>query len=324
VSEREQVRPGTAFPAQWSADDRALPPIPVAQATEPLAPDAAPRRSPWARLFGGALGLLASMVLGVWVYDWIAGLFARSSLLGWTGTGLLAAFAASMVALVARELNQMRRLAAVAELRERARARMEADTPGDGMAVIGAILRALPAQPDTAERVVQFRAMVHGALSDRQTLQLFDRSVLRPLDERAQAIIVRAARDAAVGVSISPLAVLDVVVTVWRSLRMIRDIAGLYGFRPGAAATLALARRLFVTATAAAAIDVAGTMWGEHLSGRVAGVLSAKLSEGIITAVRTARLGLATIEACRPLPFAEDQRPGLAQLGKQVLAGLSL
>lgn len=148
--------------------------------------------------------------------------------------------------------------------------------------------------------------------------------MLQPLDERAQAIIVRAARDAAIGVSISPIAALDVAITIWRSLRMIRDIAGVYGFRPGAAATLSLARRMFVTAAANAALDIAGTMWGEHLGGRVAGVLSAKLSEGIITAVRTARLGLATIEACRPLPFAEDQRPGLAQLRKQVLAGLSV
>ena len=68
---------------------------------------------------------------------------------------------------------------------------------------------------------------------------------------------------------------------------------------------------------------LAGTVWSEHLGGRVAAMLSHKLAEGVITAIRTARLGLATMEACRPLPFGEAEQPTLAGLRQQVMKGLS-
>lgn len=280
-------------------------------------------RSPWGRVLLSAVALLICLAVAIEVYDWMSGLFARSVYVASAAIALLAAMVASAVAIIRREVLQIHNLASVQKLRERAQARLDADTRGDGVAVIGQILRALPFDRARERHIAEFRTVMHDARTDRQALALFERTVLRPLDERAHAIVVRGARDAAVGVSISPVAALDAAITVWRSLRVIRDVASVYGFRPGPAATAVLARRLFVTAAASAAIDVAGKMWGEHLGGRVAGFLSASLAEGLVTAVRTARLGLATIEACRPLPFAEDQQPTLAQLSKRVMAGLT-
>jgi putative membrane protein len=200
---------------------------------------------------------------------------------------------------------------------------MTEDSRGEGIVIIGQILKALPQDPALEARAVQLKQMIHDALGDRQAFALFHRTILKPLDERAQAIVVRAARDAAVGVSISPVAALDVAITIWRSVRMIRQIAAVYGFRPGTTATLMLARRVLATAATNAAIDVAGSVWSEHLGGRVAAVLSHKLAEGVVTAIRTARLGLATMEACRPLPFGEAEQPTLVGLRQQVMKGLA-
>jgi putative membrane protein len=236
---------------------------------------------------------------------------------------LLAATLGSAVAAVHQEWRQIRRFDAVTTLRERAALRMTEETRGEGIVIIGQILKALPADPALEARATQLRQMIHDALGDRQAFALFHRTILKPLDERAQQIVVRAARDAAVGVSISPVAALDVAITIWRSVRMVRQIAAVYGFRPGTAATVVLARRVLISAATNAAIDVAGTVWSEHLGHRVAGVLSQKLAEGVITAIRTARLGLATMEACRPLPFGEAEQPTLASLRQQVVKGLS-
>jgi putative membrane protein len=46
----------------------------------------------------------------------------------------------------------------------------------------------------------------------------------------------------------------------------------------------------------------------------VAAKLSARLGEGIINGILTARIGLATIAVCRPLPFAARPAPTLREV----------
>jgi hypothetical protein len=48
--------------------------------------------------------------------------------------------------------------------------------------------------------------------------------------------------------------------------------------------------------------DVVGTLWAEHLISKLAGIPSAKLAEGVFAGI-VARLGLLTMEQCRPLPL---------------------
>ena len=106
------------------------------------------------------------------------------------------------------------------------------------------------------------------------------------------------------------------------TLRMIRQIAEAYGLRPGPIATLSLARRILTGAAGISVVDVMGDMWAQHLGHRVAGLISAKLAEGVYAAVRVSRLGLLTIETCRPVPFGESDKPGLDQLRQDIFARL--
>jgi putative membrane protein len=53
----------------------------------------------------------------------------------------------------------------------------------------------------------------------------------------------------------------------------------------------------------------------------VAAKLSAKLGEGVLNGLLTARLGLATMDATRPLPFAALRRPALNDLAGMLLKG---
>lgn len=323
MSDAPSLPPGTYSRDSVTVSYGPTPPGADGPQIAPLPALAAPRRLPWTRVLGVSLGLLLLGAIGMQLVDWIAALFARSTWLGGAVVALLVAAIGSAVAAVHQEWRQIRRFDAVTALRERAALRVNEDARGEGVVIIGQILKALPQDPALEARAIELRRMSYDALGDRQAFALFHRTILKPLDERAQAIVVRAARDAAVGVSISPVAALDVAITIWRSVRMIRQIAAVYGFRPGTTATLVLARRVLVSAATNAAIDVAGSVWSEHLGGRVAAMLSHKLAEGVITAIRTARLGLATMEACRPLPFGEAAQPTLASLRQQVMKALS-
>jgi putative membrane protein len=137
------------------------------------------------------------------------------------------------------------------------------------------------------------------------------------------AAVGRAARDTALGTAASPLALLDAVLVVARSLRMIREIAAIYGFRPGGLAALGLLRRVIVQAVGVAGADLAGEVTAEMLGGlghKVAGTVSARLGVGLFAGTRVARLGLATLRACRPMPFLAEP-PQLAQILRRALSG---
>ena len=51
----------------------------------------------------------------------------------------------------------------------------------------------------------------------------------------------------------------------------------------------------------------------------VAAKLSARLGEGVLNGLLTARLGLAAIDVTSPLPFTALPRPALADLAKDLL-----
>ena len=70
-------------------------------------------------------------------------------------------------------------------------------------------------------------------------------------------------------------------------------------------------REYAVVRTGLAAGDaVVQQVLGQGLAAR----LSAKLGEGVLNGLLTARIGLAAIAVCRPLPFVEAQPPGLSDV----------
>jgi len=123
--------------------------------------------------------------------------------------------------------------------------------------------------------------------------------------------------------TMSPFGVLDAGIIVWRGLRMVREVAAVYGFQPGFFARWGLVRRVFYTAATQGAADFVADAMLSHVGARLAGLLSARVGEGVLSGMRTARLGIVTMAACRPLPFAEQDRASIAKLGSEVTSSLT-
>ena len=92
---------------------------------------------------------------------------------------------------------------------------------------------------------------------------------------------------------------------------MLRALAGLYGGRPGSLETLKLARMVVSHLAVTGGLALSDTLVQSLLGHGLAGRLSAKLGEGTVNGIMTARIGLAAINLCRPLPFSHLQAPGL-------------
>jgi putative membrane protein len=294
-------------------------PVPV---EAPALPTARRRGVRW----GIALALsLAALISGVIVIDaalWLSDLFERSAWLGVVGTLLIGGVSVALAGFISGEYRNLMRLRTAQSIREQGYHLAEASNRFEGHGFMSDLVRLTASSRAGRVLCEQYRDAIADTHDDREAMQLFERIVLRPLDEIAYAAVRRAARDTAIGASVSPVAGVDALIVLWRSMRMVREVAEVYGLRPTRLSVLALIRRMFLTATFAVTADVVGDVLGAHVGGRLAGLVSGKLAEGVFAGVRTARLGLLAIEQCRPLPFAADDRPNLRQLVAQSLGSL--
>ena len=66
-------------------------------------------------------------------------------------------------------------------------------------------------------------------------------------------------------------------------------------------------------------IAVGDTLLQQLVGHGIAGRLSAKLGEGVVNGLMTARIGLSAIDVCRPLSFLAAERPQLRDLTSDLM-----
>ena len=123
------------------------------------------------------------------------------------------------------------------------------------------------------------------------------------LRARADGLGRRAAMQVVAGMAATPAPSLVVLLVSWRGLRLIRQIAALYGLRPGLFGTLGLLRRTAYAATATAVTEAAiNTAAHAVLSTPLLAHLAGEMAGGAVAARRMIVLGRAASVACTPLP----------------------
>lgn len=289
-------------------------PEPAPAPLVPLEEPPPPRARPWRRLlFGGGALLLAGM-LGVEAYDFVVGLFERSVWLGGAFAVLLAATVSGALGLVGRELLSLRRLARAEHLRHEGERLLSSEVHGQAGPLIERIEQIYAGRTDLETPLAAYRRQASDALSDGEQLRLFATLVLSPLDREAYRLVRRGARDIGALTALSPLGALDSVVVLMRTLTMLRAIARLYGVRPAAASSARILRRGLLNVLAAGVVELVSDSAVEAAGASILSVLSARAGQGVLNGLLAAKLGLAAMQLCRPLPFTRDQLPSLKQL----------
>jgi putative membrane protein len=153
-------------------------------------------------------------------------------------------------------------------------------------------------------------------------LDLAERDVLGPLDSAATREIEAAARQVATVTAIVPLALADVATALTSNLRMIRRIAEIYGGRSGALGNWRLTRAVMTHLVATGAVAIGDDFLSSVAGGGVLGKISRRFGEGVVNGALTARVGVAAMEVCRPLPFTALKRPSVTGLVSRALTGL--
>ena len=151
---------------------------------------------------------------------------------------------------------------------------------------------------------------------------LAENTLLGPLDARAQREVEAAARQVATVTAIVPLALADLFTALTANMRMIRRIAEIYGGRAGTLGSWRLTRSVLAHLVATGAVAVGDDLIGSIAGGGVLSKVSRRFGEGVINGALTARVGVAAIEVCRPLPFHSVARPSVTALVRRALTGL--
>ena len=274
------------------------------------------KRSRLGAIFAGAFGLLVSLALGLWMDRLIRDLFSRADWLGWLGAGLAIIAAVAFAAIVLRELIALTRLASVEKMRARAEDAYARDDARLAQAVVAEVRTLLASHPDTAAGRKKLGELEGDIIDGRDLLNIAERELLAPLDRRAQKLILDAAKRVSLVTAVSPRAVVDIAYVLFETARLLRRLSELYCGRPGFLGFLRLIRsvmaHLAVTGSMALGDGLVHQIVGYGLAAR----LSAKLGEGVVNGMMTARIGIATISAIRPIPFNAVQRPGIGDFMK--------
>lgn len=149
--------------------------------------------------------------------------------------------------------------------------------------------------------------------------QLYEHQVLRDMDERAKKVIVKRSRENGVIVALSPVAWLDMFLTLARSLRMIREISEIYGLRAGVWGRMQLYRRVARNLILIGMTDLATDAAVDVIGAGIAGKLSASLGQGVAAGIYSTRLGYMTVKAVRPLGISPKVIT-LAELRRDLLS----
>ena len=272
------------------------------------------RRSRLGAIFTAALGTIVSLAIGLWVDSFVRDLFTRSDWLGWAALGVVAIAALSLFLIVARELLALRRLASVEKMRARAVDVVTRNDQPGARRLVDDLAGFVASRPETAAGRRMLAGLRDDVIDGGDLVRLAETELLAPLDERARGLVLDAAKRVSIVTAVSPRALVDLAYVVFEAARLIRRLSELYGARPGTLGFFRLMRsvlaHLAVTGSIAAGDSFAQQIIGHGLAAR----LSAKLGEGVVNGMMTARIGIAAIESARPLPFGAVKRPGLSDI----------
>jgi putative membrane protein len=273
----------------------------------------------WGTVFWSALGGLILLTLGLGVTGLIEDLFARSTGLGYLGLALSCVATLAFVAVVSREALGLARLAAIEKLHLRAAETLISDDSVESRAIVQELVKLAHQNPRLAHARARLQSHVDDIIDGADLIRLAERELMTPLDQEARRLISSAAQRVSLVTAVSPRAAIDILFVFVASLRLIRQLARLYGGRPGALGMFSLMRHVIghvaITGGMAASDSLIQQMLGHGLAAK----LSQRLGEGILNGLLTARLGLAAIDLTRPLPFTALPRPALSDLAKDLL-----
>ena len=275
-----------------------------------------------ARWFWSLLFALITTVASVAAWNFVTTLVSQNLYLGYAVAALFALFLLVVLLIVIKELSAFARLGRIDRIQHAAETALASADLTAARTVIKDLTGLYAGRDDTKWGRDRLKDREADMFDASALIALADHELLGPLDAAARREVEAAARQVATVTALVPLALADVVAALGSNIRMIRRIAEIYGGRSGTLGSWRLTRAVLSHLVATGAVAVGDDMLEPILGGSILGKLSRRFGEGLVNGALTARVGVAAIEVCRPLPFAPGKRPSVRSIIKTALSGL--
>ena len=270
-----------------------------------------------AALFWSGLGGLVSLRVGLWLTQLVENLFAKAEALGWIAAAFGALASIALIAIGGRELAAILRQSRIARLHADLALARASDDGDAARLLVGRLIALYARRPETAAGRAESTEAARAIIDGRDLIDIAERALLRPLDAKAQAEIAAAAKRVSMVTAISPRAVLDVIFVGAQIIFLIRRIAEIYGGRPGLLGFFKLARSVGAHIAITGGMAVGDSLLQQVVGHGVASKISARLGEGVLNGLLTARVGLSALAVCRPAPFGAQKPPGVSDVDRK-------
>ncbi|QSX34914.1 TIGR01620 family protein [Shewanella avicenniae] len=225
-----------------------------------------------------------------------------------------------MLALVAKEWRYLRQLKRNDDGQLVAERLRDSVQMGESAKFIERILVRLPHHASTS--IHALKQSLNPDQNDAEQLRLFETIVLSERDAAARAIVRKYALQSSLILAVSPFALLDMALVLWRNQAMINEIAACYGIELGYWSRIRLIRGIFWNIVYAGTTELMTDFGSQMLSMEMTGKLSTRLAQGLGGGLLTARLGLQAMRLCRPMKFTLKNAPSLTKLHMELLSEL--
>ncbi|QLB12824.1 putative membrane protein [Bisgaardia hudsonensis] len=176
--------------------------------------------------------------------------------------------------------------------------------------------------PKNTLELVEWKQLINESYSAQEVVHLFSETVLSPIDKQAKKLVTKNAVECAVIIAVSPLAVVDMFFLAWRNIRLINQLAKIYGIELGYVSRLRLLKMVFLNMAFAGATEIVQDIGMDWLSQDITAKVSSRIAQGIGVGLLTARLGIKAMEFCRPIVFEKNEKPRLSHIQKELLTTL--
>lgn len=275
-------------------------------------------RPRWGFIFISALASLFALWLGLTATQIVEDFFARSPFLGYVALTVASVAGFAALAIIFREIWGLFRLRRIERLQLAASHALNQDDATSADLAVSGLKRLYANRADSAWNLKNLNLHSDDIIDPRDRVRLAERYLVDPLDEAAHRIIAKRARRVTLLTTVTPAAALDMLFVGAQNLRMLREIASLYGGKPSTLATLRLSRMVLTHLAVAGGLALSDNFLHLFVGKGLLGRLSARFGEGAVNGILTARIGLAAREVCRPIPQENSKRETLASLVKEL------
>ncbi len=253
-------------------------------------------------------GLTGAFIMALWeLGQWLISGFDSSPVSAVIYSVISVLLLIAVFGSLLRELGKLSRLKKTQKLRHQGEGLLDSGDNEQGVLYCKQLAAA--AGVKETQEYKNWLAQLSDAHNDREVLTLYSRLVLASLDVKAKKEVAKWSGEAALLVAISPLAVMDMLIILWRNTKMVESVAGIYGLELGYLSRLSLFKMVLFNMIYAAGAEVLADVGADMLGAELTGKISAKVAQGIGAGLLTARLGFKSMELCRPMPWLEDERP---------------